>query len=378
MAINKISYEFICDIKEEYTACPAVVINDPVSGMEYRYMNINGTPAIKGYVTQQSWNSIGTKFLVADYDRRLYEYDTETEKLRFLDYVNCAETKERYSSINAVPTPDDMIYYLNGENLYCIDWNTYKKYLVCPLPKGCRDIGVMSVTNNGEYISGYYNGDSGDNRIVRLNCKTGELDVNLYKDFSYNPDTMGVGHPLINPVYPDLMFFCHEGQTQRIPDRLWLANAATGEMYNMFIQGLRDDGNSGECSGHEVWGMDGEYMYFVKYAVEENTGKRGIMRIPKEGDAKGREYLTDDFDYWHCYPSSDNKLVSGDTAKGEVALTNLETGKSTLLAKFSYADWWHPNHPHPVISYNNKSINWQMINTGSVIGVAWMDIREFF
>ena len=147
----------------------------------------------------------------------------------------------------------------------------------------------------------------------------------------------------------------------------------------MFIQGERPDGLTGECSGHEVWGMDGEYMYFVKYALyDQNIGKNGIMRIPKEGDAAGREYLTNDFDYWHCYPSSDNTLVAGDTAKGEVAVTNLITGKSDLLAKFEIPDWYHPYHPHPVISYNNKSINSQMAEENSICSVAWMDISKFF
>ncbi|MBQ8525348.1 MAG: hypothetical protein IJ460_01310 [Clostridia bacterium] len=375
MCFNKISYEFICDIPEEFTACPAKQINDPVSGKTYGYMNINGTAAVKGYVTQQSWNAEGTKFLVASGESKLYEYDTESGRLRFLDNVNCAETKGRYSSVNAVVTPGNRIYYMNQRTVYCIDWNTYKKYIVCPLPDGCNDIGVMQVTNDGSFITGYYNGSFGDNRIVRLNCETGELDVNLYKDFSYNPHTQGVGHPLINPEYPNLLFFCHEGPTQHIPDRLWLANADNGEMYNMFVQKPRPDGDTGECSGHEVWGMDGEYMYFVKYALDCNIGKKGIMRISKEGDAKGREYLTDDFDYWHCYPSSDNSFVVGDTAKGEVAMTNLVTGKSELLAKFELTDWYHPHHPHPVISYNNKSINWQMIDENNVIGVAWMNIR---
>ena len=378
MSINKTSYKFICDIPEEYIPCPAQVIKDEISGKTYKYMNVNGVPAIKGYVTQQSWNSDGTKFIVCNNGNEMYEYDIISEKLRFLSEGNALVQDGKVTALNANVTPDNKIYFIYEKNVYCIDWDEYKKYLVCSLPEDCDDIGVLSVTNNGDYISGYYGGSHGDNRIVRLNCSTGKLDVNLYKDFSYNPHTMGVGHPLINPEYPDLLFFCHEGVTNHIPDRLWLANAKTGDMYNMFIQKPREDGTTGECSGHEVWGMDGEYMYFVKYALDYNIDKRGIVRIPKDGDKNGREYLTDDFDYWHCYPASDNNLVCGDTAKGEVALTNLITGKSYLLAKFDMIEWFHPHHPHPVISYNNSSVNWQMVDENKIVGVAWADIREYF
>lgn len=378
MDINKNNFEYLGDIDEKYISCPAEKITDSVSGNEYYYMNINGTPAVKGYVTQQSWNFEGTKFLVCDDDCKMYEYDTEKEALRFFDYVDCHIANGKNAATNVVVTPDNRAFYINKKTVFCVDWNTYKRYKVCPLPEGCNDLGVFQVTNDGKYATGYYNGDAGDNRVVRLDCTKGVLDVNLHKDFSYNSYTQGVGHPLINPEFPDLMFFCHEGPTQHIPDRLWLADCASGNMFNMFVQGLKEDGTSGECCGHEVWGMNGKYMYFVKYALDCNFDKKGIMRIPKEGDSKGREYLSNDFDYWHCYPSSDDTLVCGDTAKGEVAVTNLVTGKSSLLAKFELIDWFHPHHPHPVISYNNKSVNWQMVDKNGVIGVAWMDIQKYF
>ena len=350
-------------------SCPKQSISDAISGRTYYYMNIDGKTTIKPYVTAQNWNSEGTKFLVmTPDDRKMYEYDTVRETLGFLDYG------EGSTSLNAVVTPDNQIYYVYNKNIYKIDWNTYTKTLVCPFPYGCKSIGSLQITNDGRYANGYFSGYSGANSVVRIDLESGEIDFVKKKDFSYNPDSAGVGHPIINPEYPELLFFCHEGTTQLIPDRLWIANTETGEMFNAFEQSEREDGLTGECSGHEVWGMDGEYLYFVKYSVDQNIGQRGIVRIKKDGSE--REYINDDFAYWHCYPSSDNNWVAGDTNTGQVAIANTKTHESVLLAKFNIISHQHPYQPHPVISYSNNSVNWQMANSNKVCGVAWADISD--
>ena len=392
-------------VGNEIIDCPSQEIYDSKSNRTYYYMNVNGNPTIKPYVTSQCWNSDGTKFIVGDsVEKKMYEYDITTQKLRFLDGVDGS------SAMAAVVTPKDIIYYTYGGMLFKINWRTYTRELVYSFGEEVSSISTLQVTNDGKYITGYYSGKYKNEKtanIIRLNLETGEVDGKLYKEFdaddpkyAYADGTsasMGVGHPIINPEYPDYMFFCHEGTTQNIPDRLWLGRYSTGEMYNMFLQMERSDGKSGECSGHEVWSLDGEHLYFVKYSVAQNTvGKKGIVRIDKDGDKglslsdittsnyskSSREYLGDEFDYWHCYPSGDDKWVVGDTNKGEVAILNTETGEEQLLAQFKMVDHNHPYQPHPQISYNGRGVNWQMANpecTGfddSVVGIGWMDVSE--
>ena len=353
----------------EVNSCPKETIVDSGTGRTYYYMNIDGKTTVKPYVTMQNWNSDGTKFLVmTPDDNKMYEYDTVNETLRFLDYGAGS------TSLNAVVTPDNQIYYTNNRSICKIDWNTYTKTVVCPYPYGCNSLGNIQVTNDGKYLNGYFGGFSGGNSIVRIDLENGVVDTLLKKDFSYNQNTQGVGHPIINPEYPELLFFCHEGTTTLIPDRLWLANADTGEMFNLFVQSERDDGLTGECSGHEVWGMDGEYLYFVKYAQSQNMGQNGLMRVTKDGSE--REYINGDFAYWHCYPSSDNNWVVGDTNTGQIAIANTKTHESRLLVKFRMYSWQHPYQPHPVISYSNNTVNWQMANSANVCGLGWTHITD--
>ena len=376
----------------EIKNCPKTTITDENSGRVYHYINVDGKLTLKPYVTEQCWNSTGDKFIVGvSEEESIYEYDTVKEQLKYLG--KCRSD----AALTAIVTPDDMIYLVYDRGIYRINWNTYERELVTMLPDEVKDMSVIQVTNDGKYATGYYSGVDEGKRFVRINLETGKIDGEGYKDFSYNPNTQGVGHPLINPGYPELMFFCHEGRTQVIPDRLWLKNLETDEMYNMFLQREREDGLTGECSGHEVWGMNGEYMYFVKYNVDQNTvGIRGAVRIKKEGDKgltlddlsqSSREYISNKFPFWHCYPTGDDRWVVGDSwiTDGEpeenvwhhdIGIASTEKDDTRVLASVRGYGGSHPYHPHPVVSFNGKSVNWQMVDDNNVDGVGWMDISD--
>ena len=58
------------------------------TGREYYYINFEGTSALRPYITQQSWNYDGTKFIFGNNETQaMYEYDTVNETIRFLDYA---------------------------------------------------------------------------------------------------------------------------------------------------------------------------------------------------------------------------------------------------------------------------------------------------
>ncbi len=369
-----------------------VTVKDSATNRNWEYLNFNGKPAIRPYVTAQGWNYEGTKFIFGSYNPvqttdssgktvvtadsdgyKLYEYDIVNNIVRQLDsgITDCR------TGISAVVTPDNYIYYAKTDgHTWKMNWLTYQKEQT-----KARTYGTMNVTNNGEWISGY---GGNANQVLTSNTITGE---NKSADISYAQKIWetnnilsddGKGHPMINPEYPHLLFFCHEGTTQYIPDRLWLANYKTGDVYNSFVQVPYSTTVTAETSGHEVWSMDGEMMYWVKYPkrnYSNNAGQSGLMRMNKFGS--DREYINGDYDYWHCYPSSDHNFVAADTNDHptKIVVVNTNTYESTKIAEFINGSSSHPNQPHPHISYNSYSLSWQLM-TGGVTCIGWDEVRD--
>ncbi len=352
---------------------------DTLSGRKTEYINFNGKPAIRPYVTAQGWNYEGTKFIFGSYDTledgtvdtasyKIYEYDIVNHT------VNCLDTDiyPNGGGLNAVVTPDNYIYYAkNDGRTWKMNWLTYEKEKT-----NARVYGTMNVTNDGKWISGY-GGNS--NEVRKSSTATGYEEAfyinNAKALWASNPISSGKGHPMINPEYPHLLFFCHEGTTDYIPDRLWLANYNTKSAYNMFLQVPYTDTITAETSGHEVWSMDGEMMYWVKYTYKNNIGQSGLMRMDKFGN--NREYLNGDYKYWHCYPSADHNFVIGDTndSPTKIVIANTNTYKATVLSSFHNENASHPNQPHPHISFNSFAASWQFMKNG-VTCIGWQEIRD--
>lgn len=361
-------------------------IHDTEVNRDYWYMNINGSMAVRPYVTSQHWKSDGSKFIISNNTHgMMYEYDVNTEMLRKLD-----DTALDSGALEAMVTPYDKIFYRkhNGKDYYLMDWNTYETHKVGELPDGVTT-GVPSVTNDAKYATTYWiqakepadylNGVNRYRIIPRLDLETGEWDTSITHEFDSTPDFPHVGHPNINPENPDLLMFCHEGTTQYIHDRIWLADVKTKEQRVLFKQAKLSDELTGETTGHEIWAKDGQSVFFVKYYIpSQNIGQQGVVRVNLDGE---REYINNDYRYWHCYPSADNNWVAADTQNGsfsEIVLINTNTYESHRLAKFkTLNNPQHPYQPHPVISYDGHYVSWQMIDENGMLGVGWADISEF-
>ena len=361
---------------EVYYDCTITPTSYTAEGRTSYYINYNGKPAIKPYVIAQSWNYQGTKFIFGSYDtledgsvdsksHKLYEYDIINHT------VTCLDT-QLSGSLGAIVTNDNQIYYTKRDGrTWKMDWLTYKKEST-----KARTYGTMNVTNDGEWISGY---GGAANYVMRSNTKTGDDDIfyinNANLIWKNNSNSQGKGHPMVNPMYPHLVFFCHEGTTTVIPDRLWLANYNTNLAYNMFLQTPLSQTNTAETSGHEAWGANGENMYWVKYYRDTNAGQSGIMRMNKYGS--DREYINGDYNHWHCYPSMDDNFVISDTNKSghQIVITNTNTYEAKLISSLKNESGVHPNQPHPHISGNNYAANWQMMRNGKTC-IGWNVVRD--
>lgn len=373
------------------------IVSDSTSGRTSYYMDFFGKPAIRPYVTAQGWNYEGTKFIFGSYNPvtttdaegntivdadssgyRLYEYDIINDIIRQIDdgITSCV------GGLNAYVAPDDYIYYSKKDTdgdgrgeTWRMNWLTYEKEKLVNFTNS-----TMNVTNDGKYMSGY----SGKRTDLSTGASTGPDLTHVYdiwQKTTYLPDGNGnigygsKGHPMVNPEYPNLLFFCHEGTTEYIHDRLWVTNLDTGESYNMFVQAPYSTEITAETSGHEVWSMDGEMMYWVKYASTNNVGQSGLMRTDRFGS--NREYLNGDYGYWHCSPAGNHVWVVSDTNIGQIVLVNANTYSSRLISKFEMYDWVHPNQPHPHISYNAHAVSWQMKQSlDAPTGIGWQIVRD--
>jgi len=363
----------ILNIIEKYSTpqkYPKRVITDKNTGNQYNFITFGNLMAEATYVNKQMFNFDGTKFVFKNSATgSIYEYDIVNETIRHLAKASCV-----YISTN------NNIYYCNDGELWCMNWDTYETRFICSTP--IKE--YLLVTLDEKYASGTQNiqefGKTG-----RQNLVTGEVEW-IEHDFSANPHTCGIGHTNINPVYPEYLFFCNEGVTTHIPDRLWMYNYNTGKKWNFFVQaGPEDSIDTQETSGHEAWGPDGENMYWVKYTFDQNLNQSGLMRKNKEGTI--REYINGDYSHWHCNPSLDNNWIVSDVNKRDIlkaaeiggctiVLTNTNTYESWPIAYFEPVFHTHPYHPHPHISYNSKMIQWAMTDENDVLGVAWMDVSH--
>lgn len=399
------------------TYMPKKAMTDSESNKIYYWMSIGEEQAIQPYVTSQKWDSTGSKFIVgSDALGAMFEYNVDTEMLTFLDFCDCS------SSLYAFVTENDVIFYTknNCRDFWRMDWNNPSdRKKIAELPPHGSGGGVLNATHDGRYISSYYSATNvpdyvpeeptermiplstegltpeefwqGRTRFFRLDTETGEFDdwtISAKWDKTLWPDSSGGGHPIINPVYGNLLFFCHEGTTTGIPDRIWLGDFDTGKSFNLFEQAWNKELSvTGETSGHEVWAQDGEDLFFVKYWFAQNLGQSGVARVSKDGTE--REYFGDGMNLcnwaWHCYPTGDKKWVVNDlrdrssSQSGGLAITSTETYESTLLARFKAINPNHPHQPHPIVSYNGRHVGWQMIDPeqNNLLGVAWMDITPW-
>lgn len=356
--------------------CPKQVITK--NGTTYNFVQIDGKKTIQPYVTNQNWNKDETKFLCG-YENLMFEYDTVNETYRFLDVASCN------SALHAFVTPDNFIYYMHNKRVYKINWDTYERTLVCQLPEGVNGFSNPTVSNDGKYMTGYYSGRDFGGRLVLLNLETGKIEkVYDRKMYASGDVEISLGHPLVNPGYPNIIFFCGEGiDTNYLHERMFTVDTNTDKMTMIYQQSYVDETYTGEAAGHEVWSMNGDYLYFVKYNLGKTKGTNYVGRIPfRDGVFTGeREIINGDASYWHCYPSGDNNWAVADTNTGEVYLMSAKNHNSYLIADFdmNVSDINHPYQPHPHISYNGKSVNWQMVtdkNDGYSLGVGWVDVSD--
>ena len=255
--------------------------------------------------------------------------------------------------------PNAIVRVVYGSKVYAIRHDDDLRTFVCldtadnSLTELQRDISLMDdslLTADGRYF--VYRMQSTPAVCKRLDIQTGEAVELFRKEFA--PPFYIANHYMVNPHNPDQVFFAHEGDTRYVSNRLWLFEKDKG-MRCIAKQRLDEEGNLGDCFGHECWAPDGKGLWFVKYSCSP-TPPRGICYVTTEGEQT--DVLYGKYPYWHVACAPNNRYLVSDTqgpGYSSVVVVDKETGKEAEAYRAGfYRD--HPAHPHPTFSPSSDQI----------------------
>ncbi len=327
-------------------------VTDLETGLVYTGYGRKGSNTVHSYFTVMSWRADSRFILIgADVDPatmagKIMEIDSATGSARVI--------QEDMLCYNGLVSANDVFCYSTGAELMALDLRTGVRQLIAKQPRGCPFLEPLSITNDGKRLGVYWE-EAGRYAIGTVDTATGEVQTVICPDFA-KPYTIA-NHAMINPVYPEQLFYAHEGNTEHIVDRIWSVATETGEACNLYEQRRLPGGENGEYVGHEMWSYDGEWLYFVKYS-HSPTAPVGICRVSRDG--RSVEFINGEHRYWHACPSPDGRYVVADTLLdegegSEIVLVDLATRKSRLLCRVNR---WnrHPGHPHPSFSPDSRKI----------------------
>lgn len=258
-------------------------------------------------------------------------------------------------------------YLVYGEKLYYFYENEFRvknletgeDTFLCIEEKVC----MLFITVDGRYIN-FEKGanDKGEYECAVLDLETGEHYIAFEK--SFNKPFREIDHMMMCPTDKDKIFFAHEGDTFYVSNRLWLWQKDKG-MHCIAKQCLDEEGNLGDCFGHECWMPDGRGLYFVKYPCSP-TPPTGICYVDVEGNQT--DVLFGKYGYWHVSCAPNGKCLGADAMgnpKSEVCLIDLESKREILVESVDFR-WPHPNHPHPSFNTDSTRICYNAVVDGKI------------
>lgn len=212
-----------------------------------------------------------------------------------------------------------------------------------------------------------------------------EVDVGSGKVATLLSKNWRVGHAHYVPGDESWVAFCHEGPTEKIPDRVWVWHAEKAPEGRCVFDQKSEDPKEFLNVGHERWGFTGASGLAVAYGCSP-AGPRGLWEVFADGRPARRVFANDRC--WHCDVSRDGRFAladttgtwnlpgcgwQGDDKNRSILLVNMATGKHVALG--SAGGDRHPYHPHPVFAPDGRSV---LFNTrrGDEAAVMIMAIDE--
>lgn len=292
----------------------------------------------------------GLDFSHAEYV--LVDLKNETETVLITDYQGHRQNTQGY-------VKDGVLYFFVGRDLVAQNLMTGERRTVLSderaqfskvLPDG------ICMTTDGRYLSAQAICE--DYRPIEMwviDTQTGDFDKQLLSPFA--PPFWMVTHVMVCPSDPERVFWCHEGTTQYVSNRLWVWEKGKGSRL-LVKQRLSEDGNLRDCLGHESWAADGKGLYYVKYPVGGEP-PYGIGYVGMDDALDAPNILFSKYRYWHVCASPDGKKLAADTIERHsgVCVIDLVSGEERCLLHVGGPDRSHPTHPHPCFSPSGQRLS---------------------
>lgn len=304
-----------------------------------------------GYFVTNKWIDNDTFVAVRSEDEEIGDKN-ELVKISLKDMS--IEVLEKNIRSPLYPTAyENKVYYCGSKGIMELNLNDNTKRCVCE-----SQAIALQLTADGKYASAFITHEDTEtpSEFYRINIATGEIEKICEKTFE-KPLYLA-NHLMISPTDKDMFFFAHEGNTRYVSNRLWLYNSKTEKSWNIAKQKLNQNGDLGDCFGHEMWAADGKGIYFVKYCCSPEKPTGICYADIQTGNY---ELLYSKFKYWHVGVSQDGKFLTADTqynwelGLSEVVVIDTETGEE-FVVDMPHMTGVHPCHPHPQLSPDNKKI----------------------
>jgi len=184
--------------------------------------------------------------------------------------------------------------------------------------------------------------------VLRVDADTGRAEEILRQEKFW------INHVLINPHDPDLVLFCHE--YSRLPDRMWLLNAATGHFAPLPGQG------ENEWYQHEFWSADGQRICF--HGGSESDESNGFCGwcSPEGTQYYKFHHNTPDRAYAHynLHPDGRTMVTDGEAHPGCISKVRFVDGcqeYEVLCRHDSYRFGDDQRcHPHPSFTPDGRQV----------------------
>ncbi len=325
------------------------------------YITINGQQTIKAYFGRYSILPDCSGFICGTNDGNFYLYDIENQELVYLDRSSIASVEQTQIFTYVNPVTGNVFYTQKNEHGYSVLKKINPKtFEITTLYEATKSISIgIEVTHDEKYTCytiGGWKGANVPSYVGRINLETGELEHE--RAIVYTESEYCVNHFIINPKYPDLVFYHREASVGAYDGKgSNVINLVTDERWSYT--------EPGTFSGHALWNFDGEHVTLHS----PNAGGGDCLAIlDKELNQVERFSMTN-----ATHPMADENLkwAIGDTSG--VSFYNIETQKQyRIYTKPSYTQKGHPFHAHSEISANGKILLYGFVNDEGVLSIGWL------
>ena len=222
-----------CDFRIEANGAMALIgkvalynYADSQSGRSYKSIAIDGKRTERTYFTQSMWTPDSKKLLLRSSEGWIYAYDVANDSVQKL--VKC--------SADFYVSRGNYLYYVDtaAKTINRLSLGNNEEEILTSYPPGAYTApNYIHVNNADTRLSVMFSEDASpldrevgeggtaerrNRRIPVYEIDKGKWDLRYTHEFPAG--TPHMTHLMINPVYDKLVFFCHEGTTTKIPDRM--------------------------------------------------------------------------------------------------------------------------------------------------------------